>query len=141
MANCHACWYYKSNKTHKKAGTVAKWSRALIQSHSEWTVQSLNPGEGCYGDGELSGSRIALFLHMAINNNEPSKGKPRTRASPEATQQGCTKCGGTSPFSRSWHRKKFNYMKCFCCFQSVDRYAVTSQIVRAKKITETCRNC
>ena len=31
----------------------------------------------------------------------------RIRARPRATQQGCAKCGGTSPLSRSWHRKKF----------------------------------
>ena len=49
-----------------KEGTVAEWSRALVQNHLEWTVPSSNPGEGCYGDGELSGSGIALFPHMAI---------------------------------------------------------------------------
>ena len=30
-----------------------------------------------------------------------------SRACPRATQQGCAKCGGTSPCQRSWHRKKF----------------------------------
>ena len=50
------------------AGTIAECSRALVRNHSEWAVPSSNPGEGCYGDDELIGSRIASFPHMAINN-------------------------------------------------------------------------
>ena len=56
-------------------------------------------GEGCYGDGELSGSCTASFPHMAINKHEPSIGivlkllialnqsgyKPQIRAHPRAT--------------------------------------------------------
>ena len=42
------------NNFNMLAGTVAEWSRALVQNHLEWTVPSLNPSEGCYGDGELS---------------------------------------------------------------------------------------
>ena len=51
-----------------KAGIVVEWSRALVQNHLDWKVSSSNPGEGCYGDGELSGSRFSSFLHMAINS-------------------------------------------------------------------------
>ena len=32
---------------------------------------------------------------------------PESRACPRATQQGCAKCGGTSPCQQSWHKKKF----------------------------------
>ena len=46
--------YVSCYKQVVNAGTVAKWSRALVQNHLKWTVPSLNPGEGCYGDGELS---------------------------------------------------------------------------------------
>ena len=57
-----------------KAGTVAEWSRVLVQNYSEWMVPTSNPGEGCYGDGESSGSCIALFPHMAKSNLEPRMG-------------------------------------------------------------------
>ena len=67
-----ACWKMLYYKAGHQAGTVAEWYRALVQNPSEWTVPSSNPSESCYGDGELSGSRIALFPHMAINNHEPS---------------------------------------------------------------------
>ena len=34
-----------------RAGIVAEWSRASVQSHLEWAVLSSNPGKGCYGEG------------------------------------------------------------------------------------------
>ena len=54
------------NKIYIMAGTVSEWSRALVRNHSEWMVSGSNPGKGCYWDGQLRGSRIAWFLHMAI---------------------------------------------------------------------------
>ena len=54
----------------------------------------------------LSESRIVAFTR----NNSPQTNvdtSPESRAHPRATQKGCAKRGGTSPLSRSWHRKKF----------------------------------
>ena len=50
--------FFREKITKFLAGIVAEWSRALAWSHSEGTVPSSNPGEGCYGDGELSVTHI-----------------------------------------------------------------------------------
>ena len=49
---------------------------------------------------------------------------PKSRARPRDTQQGCTKCGGTSPCQWSGHRKKFRMkadkkQKKIMCFEGV----------------------
>ena len=45
-----------------KVGVIAEWSRALAQSHLEWTFPSSNSGKGCYGDGKLSISHIDGYV-------------------------------------------------------------------------------
>ena len=45
--------------------------------------------------------------HETKQNKSYLYTSPKSRARPSATQQGCAKCGGTSPCQRSKHRKKF----------------------------------
>ena len=52
-------------------GIVAEWSRALVQSHLEWTVPSLNPGEICYGYDELSERPIVAFTCSKTYHSPP----------------------------------------------------------------------
>ena len=47
------------------------------------------------------------LLELVSSRSSWCEKRPESRVRPRATQQGCAKCGGTSPSQRSGHRKKF----------------------------------
>ena len=60
------------------------------------------PGISVIVRGDHS-QRLFLLIYSSLYWNI----SPESRAHLRATQQGCAKCGGTSPCQRSWHRKRF----------------------------------